>query len=197
MANLRRNSLTNTNNNQIFLFLTWLSLKLQHSNSRFSPPTFARAQQTLNHHNYEDDAKAGIVTFPSGFPSPLAKDTCEFDGGVCLFTGGAVTCASLHLGEIRPGALRGNHRHHTCNETLVIWGAKTKYRLENSQVVGKGYAEVIIDADEVAVAASPSGTAHALVNMDPIRRCQDSIVNYSNSSTDFNVTTVLGHSKVN
>ncbi|XP_030968541.1 uncharacterized protein LOC115989033 [Quercus lobata] len=141
--------------NAPFLFLTWLSLKLQHNNSRFSPPTLARAQRTLNHHDNEDDAKA------------------EFDGGVCLFTGGAVTCASLHLGEIRPGALRGNHRHHTRNETLVIWGAKTKYRLENSQVVGEGYAEVIIDADEVAVAASPSGTAHALV------------------------TTVLGHSKVN
>uniref|UniRef100_A0A7N2LL79 Uncharacterized protein n=1 Tax=Quercus lobata TaxID=97700 RepID=A0A7N2LL79_QUELO len=105
----------------------------------------------------------------------------KFDGGVCLFTGGAVTCASLHLGEIRPGALRGNHRHHTRNETLVIWGAKTKYRLENSQVVGEGYAEVIIDADEVAVAASPSGTAHALVNVDQIRSsyfigCQDSIL---------------------
>ena len=51
---------------------------------------------------------------------------------------------------------------------------------------------MIIDADEVAVAASPSGTAHALVNVDPIQSsyfigCQDSIVNYSNSSTDFNV----------
>ncbi|KAM4091481.1 hypothetical protein ACJW30_09G139000 [Castanea mollissima] len=184
----------------VFLFLTWLSLKLQHSNSRFSPPTptLAHAQQTLNHHDYEDDAKAGLVRFPSGFPSPLAKDTRGWmlDPISLALThhlsGGAVTCASLHLGEIRPGALRGNHRHHTCNETLVIWGAKTKYRLENSQVVGKGYAEVIIDADEVAVAASPSGTAHALVNVDPIRSsyfigCQDSIVNYSNSSTDFNV----------
>ena len=65
-------------------------------------------------------------------------------------------------------------------------------QLENSQVVGKGCAEVIIDADEVAVAASPSRTARALVNVDPIRSsyfigCQDSIVNYSNSSTDFNV----------
>ena len=54
--------------------------------------------------------------------------------------------------------------------------------MENSQVVGKGYAKVIIDADDVAVAASPSGTAHALVNVDPIRSsyfigCQDSIVN--------------------
>lgn len=113
MANPRRISLANTNNNQssifanqtstpthanstssriihflkkphafpfllsVFLFLTWLSLKLQHSNSRFSPPTptLARAQQTLNRHDYEDDAKAGLVRFPSGFPSPLAKDT--------------------------------------------------------------------------------------------------------------------------
>ena len=111
MANPRRNSLANTNNNQssifanqtstpthanstssriihflkkphafpfllsVFLFLTWLSLKLQHTNSRFSPPTLARAQQTSNHHDHEDDAKAGLVRFPSGFPSPLAKDT--------------------------------------------------------------------------------------------------------------------------
>ncbi|XP_075637400.1 uncharacterized protein LOC142609646 isoform X2 [Castanea sativa] len=124
----------------VFLFLTWLSLKLQHSNSHFSPPTptLARAQQTLNHHDYEDDAKAGLVRFPSGFPSPLAKDTRGWmlDPISLALThhlsGGAVTCASLHLGEIRPGALRGNHRHHTCNETLVIWGAKTKYRKFNS-----------------------------------------------------------------
>jgi hypothetical protein len=65
-------------------------------------------------------------------------------------------------------------------------------QLENSQVVDKGYAEVIIGADEVAVSTSPSGTAHALINMDPIRSsyfigCQDSIVNYSSSSNDFNV----------
>jgi hypothetical protein len=67
-----------------------------------------------------------------------------------------------------------------------------KWQLENSQVVGKGFAEAMIGADEVAVAASPSGTAHALVNMDPIRSsffigCQDIVVNYSSSSTDFNV----------
>lgn len=65
------------------------------------------------------------------------------------------------------------------------------WQLEN-RVIDKGYVEVILGADEVAVAASPSGTAHALVNIDPIRStfflgCQDSIVNYSNSSTDFNV----------
>lgn len=64
-------------------------------------------------------------------------------------------------------------------------------QLENSQV-DKGYAEVVIGADEVAVAASPKGTAHALVNIDPVRTtffigCQDGVVNYNSSSSDFNV----------
>lgn len=103
-----------------------------------------------------------------------------------------MSCVSIHLGEIQPGGLRGNHRHHTCNETFVIWGAETKFRLENHQVDGNGYAEVTIGADEVAVASSPSGTAHALINIDPVRSsyfigCQDSIINYNSSSTDFNV----------
>lgn len=44
-------------------------------------------------------------------------------------TGGAVNCASVHLGEIRPGGVRGNHRHYTCNETFFIWGAKTLFRV--------------------------------------------------------------------
>lgn len=65
-------------------------------------------------------------------------------------------------------------------------------QLENNQVTDKGYAEVIIGADEVAVAASPSGTAHVLVNVDPIKTafllgCQDEIVNYNSSNTAFNI----------
>lgn len=65
-------------------------------------------------------------------------------------------------------------------------------QLENSQVVDKGYAEVVVGADEVAVAASPSGAAHALVNIDPLRStffigCQDSVLDYNTSTTDFNV----------
>lgn len=65
-------------------------------------------------------------------------------------------------------------------------------QLENSKVADKGYAEVIIGADEVAVAASPGRTAHALVNIDPIRStfflgCQDSIINYNGTSNDYNV----------
>lgn len=46
-----------------------------------------------------------------------------------LYEGGAASCVSIHVGEIRPGGLRGNHRHHTCNETFVIWGAKTRFRV--------------------------------------------------------------------
>ena len=46
-----------------------------------------------------------------------------------LFAGGAAMCVSIHVGEIKPGELRGNHRHHTCNETFVIWGAKTRFRV--------------------------------------------------------------------
>lgn len=58
----------------IFLFLTWLSLKLQHSSHYFSSP-FSRSQQALfTHHTLEDDAKVNLVRFSSGFPSPLAKD---------------------------------------------------------------------------------------------------------------------------
>lgn len=45
------------------------------------------------------------------------------------FAGGALDCSSLHVGQINPGALRGNHRHHTCNETFLIWGAETKFRV--------------------------------------------------------------------
>lgn len=105
--------------------------------------------------------------------------------------GGAQFCASVHIGEIRPGGMRGNHRHHTCNETLVIWGAATKFRLENANLEGKDYAEVSIGADEVAVAASPAGTAHALINVDQVRTtfilgCQDSVISNS-STTDYNV----------
>lgn len=46
-----------------------------------------------------------------------------------ILAGGAVICASVHVGEIQPGGMRGNHRHHTCNETFVLWGARTKFRV--------------------------------------------------------------------
>ncbi|XP_044507035.1 protein ZINC INDUCED FACILITATOR-LIKE 1-like isoform X3 [Mangifera indica] len=146
----------------------------------------------------DDDVKANLVRFNSHFPSPITKDergwlfnpvSLATESGV---KGGAVNCVSQHLGEIRPGAMRGNHRHYSANETFVIWGAKTKFRLENNQVDDKGYAEVIIHADEVAVAASPRGTAHALVNIDPVLStffigCQDGVINNITSTSDYNV----------
>ncbi|KAH7522592.1 hypothetical protein FEM48_Zijuj07G0155000 [Ziziphus jujuba var. spinosa] len=183
----------------VFLLLTWVSLRLQHSAHFSSSSSSTRIQNPGDHHWTQlDDSQANLVRFSSGFPSRIAKDkrgwllnpiTLALDSAI---SGGAVTCTSIHLGEIQPGAVRGNHRHYTCNETFVIWGAKTKFRLENSQVVDKGYAEVVVGADEVAVAASPSGTAHALVNMDPLRStffigCQDSIIDYNSSTSDFNV----------
>jgi len=64
-------------------------------------------------------------------------------------------------------------------------------QLENSEV-DEGYAEVVIGRDEVAVAGSPAHKAHALVNVDSTRSvffigCQDNVINYNASSTDFNV----------
>ncbi|GAA0173957.1 hypothetical protein LIER_41629 [Lithospermum erythrorhizon] len=90
---------------------------------------------------------------------------------VYLLIWGAVNCESAHLGEIRPGGLRGNHfpRHRFCNETLVIWRAATFCLLFGSPVV----------------------TADALLNVDPFRTtfflgCQDSGVT-SNTSSDYKV----------
>ncbi|KAK4743356.1 hypothetical protein SAY87_001357 [Trapa incisa] len=177
----------------VFLFLTWISLRLQSPSSNFSSPPHLR--DDVVKWSKEDDSKANLVRFSA---SVLAKDKRGWlvnpvsllrDSGIA---GGAVSCASVHLGEIRPGGVRGNHRHYDCNETFVIWGAKTRFRLENIKIVGKDYAEVVIGADEVAIATSPRGTAHALVNTDPTRTtfflgCQDSIINYTSSGTDFNV----------
>lgn len=145
---------------------------------------------------YFKDSGANIVKF-SSFSSILMKDkrgwlinpvSLALDAAV---PGGALSCVSVHVGEIRPGGMRGNHRHHTCNETFVIWGAKTVFRLENNAVPG-GYSEVTIDVNEVAVAASPSGTAHALLNIDSTQStfflgCQDNVINYNSSTSDFNV----------
>ncbi|KAJ8437401.1 hypothetical protein Cgig2_020420 [Carnegiea gigantea] len=178
----------------IFLLLIWVCFRFHHS-SHFLYPS-----QNLQRWSKEEDLKANLVRFRS---LQLSKDrrgwmldpvTAALHAGL---SGGAVTCASVSVGEIRPGGIRGNHRHSTCNETFIIWGAQIKFRapalqLENSNMAGKGYAEVIIGADEVAVATSPSGTAHALVNVDPVGTafrlgCQDGIVNFNSSSTVYNI----------
>ncbi|KAJ8770372.1 hypothetical protein K2173_014985 [Erythroxylum novogranatense] len=181
----------------LLLFLTWVSLRLQHSSKLPSSGSLYRLQE--GNWSKEEDLMANLIKFPSGSSSsPITKDnrgwllnpvSLALEYGI---KGGAMSCSSVHVGEIRPGAVRGNHRHHDCNETFVIWGAETLFRLENNQMVDTGYAEVTIGADEVAVAASPSGTAHALVNVDSVHTtffigCQDSLINYSSSTTDFKV----------
>ncbi|CAN0910229.1 hypothetical protein LINGRAHAP2_LOCUS26177 [Linum grandiflorum] len=175
-----------------FLLLTWLSLLLQQRSSHSSSSSAARIGDGRK---YDDDRDANLVRFRSG--SGIAKDkrgwmldpvALALEHGL---KGGAGSCASVHVGEIRPGTLRGNHRHNACNETLVIWGAKTLFRLENHQIVDTGYAEVMVEGDEVAVATSPSGKAHALVNTDLSRStfiigCQD-CRNGSSNNTDYKV----------
>ncbi|KAG7561132.1 RmlC-like cupin domain superfamily [Arabidopsis thaliana x Arabidopsis arenosa] len=181
-----------------FLFLTWISLRLQHSSHVSSSSSHPKS--TLNSHPdlkvFDDDDKVNLIRFGLASLSPARKDERGWLLDPVILArdsqlkGGAASCVSIHVGEIRPGGLRGNHRHHTCNETFVIWGAKTRFRLENHEV-DKGYAEVLIGEDEVAVAVSPSGTAHALVNVDPVRStffigCQDYIQNNS-STSDYKV----------
>ncbi|CAN1782568.1 hypothetical protein LINPERHAP1_LOCUS15910, partial [Linum perenne] len=119
-----------------FLLLTWLSLLLQqrssHSNSSSSLSS-SLAAQIKDCRKFDNDRDVNLVRFGSGLG--IAKD----DHGWLLdlvslalkhdLKGGAGSCASLHVGEIQPGTLRGNHRHNACNETLVIWGAKTLFRV--------------------------------------------------------------------
>ncbi|XP_071724650.1 uncharacterized protein [Rutidosis leptorrhynchoides] len=170
----------------VFVLLTWVSLRLQ-----YQPSSHQEWSQL-------DDSNTNLVRFKPGFPSTIAKDkrgwllnpvSLALDSAI---KGGAVSCVSVHVGEIRPGSMRGNHRHHTCNETFVIWGAKTLFRLENREITDKGYAETIIGADEVAVVASPSGIGHAIVNIDNLHTtyfigCQDSEAKYNGTATDFNI----------
>uniref|UniRef100_A0A1D1XHY6 Error-prone DNA polymerase n=1 Tax=Anthurium amnicola TaxID=1678845 RepID=A0A1D1XHY6_9ARAE len=187
----------------VFILLTWVSLRFQHPHSphRTNPSPFAdssSSSRVQSRARESTDVEANLVRFSSReFPSQFLRDkrgwllnpvNAALEAGL---SGGAKSCASVHVGEIRPGGVRGNHRHHTCNETLIFWGSMTKFRLENPSGE-KEYAEATIGVDEVAIAASPSGMAHALVNMDPVRAtfflgCQDDLINYNSSTTDFNV----------
>ncbi|KAF8007126.1 hypothetical protein BT93_K1200 [Corymbia citriodora subsp. variegata] len=113
-----------------FLLLTWISLRLQGSSSAAS--RFASSRDSERSRE-EDDRKANLVRFALGSFSDkrgwlVDPTSVALDSGI---RGGAVNCASIHVGEIRPGGVRANHRHHTCNETFVIWGAKTKFRVDS------------------------------------------------------------------
>ncbi|XP_027359487.1 uncharacterized protein LOC113868120 [Abrus precatorius] len=166
------------------LILIWIFVRMHHPSLSLIPD--------------DDDFKANLVRFHTRLHSPIVKDNRGWLldplslTSAYAISGGAVNCASIHAGEIRPGRLRGNHRHHDCNETLVIWGASTKFRLENKKIPDSGYAEVTFGSDDVVIVASPRGIAHAIMNIDHVRStffigCQDSVITYNASSTDFNV----------
>nr|GMD48047.1 uncharacterized protein LOC109181580 [Ipomoea batatas] len=179
-----------------FLLLTWVTLRFQRPSEHFPSMGLGSGVIGRRHWSSDEDNSANLVRFPASSPL-VAKDKRGWLLNPISFalhspiSGGTTSCASIHVGEIKPGGVRGNHRHHTCNETFVIWGAHTLFRLENN-AIQKGYAEVKVGADEIAVAVSPSGTAHALVNIDTSQStffmgCQDSVVNYTDSKTDFSV----------
>ncbi|KAH1229502.1 hypothetical protein GmHk_10G029227 [Glycine max] len=98
-----------------------ISLGLQCASYSYAPP-----------HSSHSDIRANLIRFDA---SKVAKDKHGwiFDPiALALAFGissGAVTCGSLHMGEIRVGNKRANQRHHICNETFLIWGATTKFRM--------------------------------------------------------------------
>ena len=72
---------------------------------------------------------------------------------------GPSRCLDLHVGTIRPGGARGNHRHKTRDESLIVWGASGRIRVERP---GMGYHDYVIDRDDGVVLAAPAGSAHAI-----------------------------------
>ncbi|GBG74154.1 hypothetical protein CBR_g17867 [Chara braunii] len=85
--------------------------------------------------------------------------------------GGATSCGEVNFGSVRPGCVRGNHKHDDKNETIVLWGAWTKIRLrgrESEEEKGRREQdeEVVVGPDEVAVLVAPEGVAHAVINID-------------------------------
>ncbi|PWA91274.1 hypothetical protein CTI12_AA090580 [Artemisia annua] len=179
----------------LLLILTWVFLRIQ-QNSQIQPKPI-KPNTLLSNDNQDQDHEANVIRFKSNFPSKIAKDNRGWlldPVSIALASGikgGALVCSSIHVGEIKPGRYRGNHRHYGCNETFLIWGGRTMFRLENKGLE-KGFAQVLVGVEDVAVAVSPAGTAHALINVDETRStfiigCQDSVISYDTSSSDFGV----------
>eukprot|EP00271_Cylindrocystis_brebissonii_P016246 TRINITY_DN39581_c0_g1_i1.p1 TRINITY_DN39581_c0_g1~~TRINITY_DN39581_c0_g1_i1.p1 ORF type:complete len:208 (+),score=28.58 TRINITY_DN39581_c0_g1_i1:305-928(+) len=109
--------------------------------------------------------------------------------------GGALSCRDVHAGTVLPGAQRGNHRHHTKNETFLVWGAKAFWRIENAKL-REGYSHVIVKAHEMAVFTGPRERAHGLGNLDTKRTlnlivCADADWDPEKPDTDYHVWTDL------
>eukprot|EP00243_Klebsormidium_subtile_P001444 TRINITY_DN12488_c0_g1_i2.p1 TRINITY_DN12488_c0_g1~~TRINITY_DN12488_c0_g1_i2.p1 ORF type:complete len:241 (-),score=1.84 TRINITY_DN12488_c0_g1_i2:390-1028(-) len=110
---------------------------------------------------------------------------------------GAAVCEDVHLGIILPGKTRGNHRHHTKNETFILWGARTKWRVENPESE-HGYVEVVLERDDVVVTVGRASIAHAVINIDTqlftnLVSCTDGLFDPKHPDTDYKVWKDLNH----
>lgn len=116
-------------------------------------------------------------------------DPVEFADKAGLL-GGATSCVALHVGEVLPGKVRGNHRHQFCNETLILWGAKQRYRVEDPGAP-KGYTEISLGPKDVAVVAGPVSRGHSIFNLDTVSSyllaCQDAKFDPKDPRTDYHV----------
>ncbi|XLS61452.1 hypothetical protein HN51_015680, partial [Arachis hypogaea] len=97
---------------------------------------------------------ANLVRFSSSIPSPVTKDTRGWlldpislarASGIL---GGAFTCASVHIGEIRHGRLRGNHRYHDCNKTFVFWALNASGLDKFLKSIGRNSSYVNLELTE-------------------------------------------------
>eukprot|EP00897_Mesotaenium_endlicherianum_P008043 jgi/Mesen1/7267/ME000373S06333 len=105
--------------------------------------------------------------------------------------GGARVCRDVHVGTVKAGHTRANHRHHAKNESFLVWGAAARWRLE-SESSQQAFAEATFEPHEVAVFTAPKGRAHALTNLDKsltlnLMVCADADWDPSKPDTDYGV----------
>ncbi|KAJ1393455.1 hypothetical protein SESBI_34989, partial [Sesbania bispinosa] len=90
---------------------------------RFPLTRVHRSSHPLPLSSPNNDVRANLHRFTSSNPFRIAQDNCGWllnpislalASGI---SGRVVTCASLHVGENRPGKLRGNHRHLCCHSS--------------------------------------------------------------------------------
>eukprot|EP00999_Lentomonas_sp_LEN2_P000920 NODE_1919_length_697_cov_73.650877_g1869_i0.p1 GENE.NODE_1919_length_697_cov_73.650877_g1869_i0~~NODE_1919_length_697_cov_73.650877_g1869_i0.p1 ORF type:complete len:200 (-),score=22.08 NODE_1919_length_697_cov_73.650877_g1869_i0:12-611(-) len=103
-----------------------------------------------------------------------------------------IDCVDIHVGIIKPGFVRGNHRHHAKSELLMTWGADTIWRFEDESTT-LGYMEHHLGADQQFTVFLPEGIAHAIKNVDQEGRalnllgCASGNFDPENPQTDYQI----------
>lgn len=113
-------------------------------------------------------------------PHPFAGDKRGWIGNpfdaLNLFVGD-LAVRDVHIGVIRAGGTRGNHRHHNKHELIIVFGAEMDLRV--GEVTYKS------SADDVLALRCPPGTPHLIHNIDGSGR-QVSLVAFVDSEWDPN-----------